>query len=104
MAANTQQHQQQQTILLPTARHTHCRMQRHVGGTNLLTASASPRSCRSHYISAQQFGANVQRIIDAGKKAGISKFLIITPPPVCEACKGKTPVSGEAVSSLRTIS
>jgi hypothetical protein len=35
----------------------------------------------------------VQRIIDAGKKAGIYKFLIITPPPVCEACKGNSPVS-----------
>lgn len=50
-------------------------------------------TCRNHYISPQQFGSNVQRIMDAGKKAGISKFLLITPPPVCEACKGKTPVS-----------
>jgi hypothetical protein len=69
-----------------------------------MTTSASPQSCRSHYISAQQFGANVQRIIDAGKKAGISKFLIITPPPVCEACKGKTPVSGGALFGLCSIS
>jgi hypothetical protein len=42
----------------------------------------------------------VQRIIDAGKKAGISKFLIITPPPVCEACKGNSPVSSPDTAQL----
>ncbi|WIA29823.1 hypothetical protein OEZ86_012294 [Tetradesmus obliquus] len=53
--------------------------------------SLTPAVSGNHYISPQQFGSNVQRIMDAGKKAGISKFLLITPPPVCEACKGKTP-------------
>ncbi|KAF8073249.1 PLP3B [Scenedesmus sp. PABB004] len=54
----------------------------------------------SHYVSPSQFESNVQAIIDAGKRAGVSKWVIITPPPVCEACKGSTPVRGAAPPRL----
>lgn len=53
---------------------------------------------RSHYISPQQFASNMQAIMDAAKRAGVTKFLIITPPPVCEACKAKSPVRKTSVA------
>jgi hypothetical protein len=37
---------------------------------------------------------NVDKIIQRGKDAGVKHFLIISPPPVCEACKKDKPVSG----------
>lgn len=45
----------------------------------------------NHYISPEQFGQNVDRIIQKAKEAGVQHFLIVTPPPVCEACKKNTP-------------
>lgn len=48
--------------------------------------------CRNHYISPQQFAANVDRIIQKAKAVGVKHFLIISPPPVCEVCKKDKPV------------
>jgi hypothetical protein len=50
--------------------------------------------CRDTYISPEQFGGNVRRLMSAGKSAGVQHFLLITPPPVCEVCRVKAPVSG----------
>lgn len=50
--------------------------------------------CRSHYITPEQFGVNIDKIIARAKQAGVKHFLIISPPPVCEACKQGKPVSG----------
>lgn len=50
-------------------------------------------TCRHHYISPEQFSQNVDKIIAKGKQAGVRHFLIVSPPPVCEACKQGKPVS-----------
>lgn len=54
---------------------------------------------RDHYISPESFGSNIATILAAGKDAGVTRFLLITPPPVCEACRrAKAPVSHPLLS------
>lgn len=48
---------------------------------------------RSHYITPEQFGQNVDKVIQKGKDSGVKHFLLISPPPVCEVCKQGKPVS-----------
>lgn len=52
--------------------------------------------CRDHYVSPQQFGANVDKMAQTAKQRGVRWFVFVTPPPVCESCKGKSPVSPAA--------
>lgn len=63
----------------------------------LLLSACCPT--RDHYISPESFGSNIATILAAGKDAGVTRFLLITPPPVCEACRrAKAPVSHPLLS------
>lgn len=46
--------------------------------------STLPAAAGKAYVSPEAFRSNIEAILDAGTKAGVRRWLVITPPPVIE--------------------
>jgi hypothetical protein len=46
--------------------------------------STLPAAAGKAYVSPEAFRSNIEAILDAGTKAGVRRWLVITPPPIIE--------------------